>query len=714
MADYVARFSITGEDIKDIWKKHSERYTGSLGRIDDARALLIGEKRAPLPDVIAKRPDGEAFRVDTAQKYTATMQLVNMLADPIPRLKRPKLATSDLGETVASRVEKFINPSVDRVMSHRDVIELLTVEAEMAALVVPDVARWRKVAGDYYEKDGATIKAAFQRDSAGKTLDDAVDFFDGDEEKAKGSFTSDEGMSRKAYEKHVRNLRARNFPCDVELLSRQQMVPLNPRIKGDDVMVDGIITKTRMNASTAMKNWYQIDGLNDHLEPTDEDEGDQDSGDLWLYMYVGSDQDQWTGELYPYFAYSLAGKATSNQRAGFEDHAVIDLRKTCGMSSLPVVYGYGLRWFTVNPDKRAMPYTFPFGRSWLATDAFLTGKAYAGWSEGMLAWFMRMPDTVTNPAMQQAWMEFVKDNPLVIEPFKILPVWGEMIPAQHPGTGRDVGEMVQALQGSNSSELVNPLARGGGDAASAIERSVVTADTVAGVSDIRNTARNVRRRVGEKILEVCAGISRIYGRDVLIYGNPETPTDENSATRAIIELKARWLGPEDEESFDLEAYYPKSLGDNLAEKAQVFGFYQNNAITFEQWCDEIGVADPERYRAQLLFDQWIKTPSGMQVAMKDAAEYLGDKELVALFGAQKSGAAGPQGQPMGMLAGLTPPTGGGQPGGSMDAGAQAAVGVQNPAQSQYAAIVGAGRQADATTAQPGAPMGQGMAPGAAA
>jgi hypothetical protein len=162
--------------------------------------------------------------------------------------------------------------------------------------------------------------------------------------------------------------------------------------------------------------------------------------------------------------------------------------------------------------------------------------------------------------MQQAWMEFVQTNPLVIEPFKVLPVWGTMMPAQHPGTGRDPNEMIAALQGSNSQEVVSPLARGGGDATSAIERSVVSADTVAGISDIPRSVLSVHRRVGEIILETCTGISRKTGRNVMVIGNPETPSDDGSTTRAIIELKPSWLGPEGEESFDLEAILPKSTG----------------------------------------------------------------------------------------------------------------------------------------------------------
>jgi hypothetical protein len=700
LSEYISRHHIKGEQIADLFKKHAGRYEGSLGRITDARERLVGKKLPPLPEVIAKQQNGEAFRVDLAQTYTSVMQLVNDLAHPEPRLKRPKTATSDRAEATASRIEKFINPAMTRLMSHRDTTELLLVEAEGAALVVPEAARWRKVAGSYYEDDGTTIKPAFRHRTDGVAYEDHLDEAEDDEDRERraAEFTPDEKRSRAAYDRHVKHLRARHFPVDVELLSRQQYVPINPRIKGHDVEVDGIITKTRLSASEALKRQYVIPGLHDHLEPTNETEGDMESGDLWLYLAVMADMDA-DGELYPYFAYSLAGKPTSNQRDGFSADAVIDLREQCGLTTLPVVCQYGWRWFTVNADMRSMPYTFPFGRSWDALNAFLTGKAYAGWAQGMLSWFMEYPDGVKDLAQQQAWLEFVKTNPLTVEPFKILPVWGSMKPAIHPGTNGDITEMVQALQGSISSELVSPLARGGGDAGSAIERAVVKQDTHAGVNDIPTSAMAMRRRVGEIVLEVCCGIARKHNKDVLIYGNPDTPNDladDRSITRAIIELKPHWLGPEGEESYDLVAFSPKSLGDNLAEKAQLFGFWKEGAITDEQWCDAIGVEDPDRYVAQLIFDRWKKGDQGTAVMMKDAAKYLGDQELIAMFEAQSAGAAGPAGQPMGMVAGMNPPMG---PigGGVSDPGAQVMTQTYDPAQSQYAAIAGAARNADAAT-----------------
>lgn len=705
MAEYVSRHSIKGEEIAELWRTHSGRNTNSLGRITDARELLTGLKKPPLPKVIADMPDGEAFRVDLAQTYTSVMQLVNDLADPEPRLKRPKTATSDRAEATASHVEKFINPAVSRNVSYRDVTELLLVEGEGAAVIRPDVARWRKVAGSYYEDDGETIRPAFRRDASGKAYEDDQDEAEDDAEREKrdAEFKPDEKRSRAAYDSHVKHLRARHFPVEIDLLSRQQMVPINPRIRGHHVDLDGLLVRTKFERSELIRRRYIWKGMEDHLEPTDDTEGEE--GGFWLYEYWGSDMDD-DGELYPYVAYSAAGAPTQNSRDGMDTDAVIDFRKQCGLTTAPIAYGYGWRWFTVNPDMRSLPYTFPFGRSWMALNAFLTGKAYAGWAQGMLAWFMEYPDSVKDPASLQAWLEFVKTNPLTIEPFKVLPVWGKMMPAVHPGTNGDVTDMAQILGSSNSSELVNPLARGGGDAGSAIERTVVKQDTHAGVNDVPKSARAMWQQIGERTLEVCCQIGRKHKRPVLIYGNPDHPTDRSDSrdiTRAIIELRPHWLGPEGEESYDLVAYEPKSLGDNLAEKAQLFGFWKEGAITDEQWCDAIGVEDPDRYVAQLIFDRWKKGDQGIAVMMKDAAKYLGDQELIRMFEAQEQQMAGPGGEPMGMLAGLNPPMGP-MMGGVQDPGAQAMVGIQDPAQSQYAAIAGAARSLDAASVGPAPQM----------
>jgi hypothetical protein len=714
LASPVSRHSITGSQIQELWKRHARRYEGSLGRIQDSRELLIGEKKAPLPHQIATLPDGEAFRVDTPEKYTSVLQMRNKMSDPAPKVKRTKTATSDRAEGMASRIERFVNPALEDHLSAQDLADLLVCEAEAAAIVVPNPAAWKKVPSAYYEADGKTIQRAYRRNSKGQDEDEHTEEQEQAPERERKRFRPAERASRAVYDAHERHQRACNPPWEVRLLSRLQCVPINPRIVGKRVLVDGLLVRTRFERSELIREEYIWEGMEDHLEPKDETEGID--GELWLYeaWLVDKVKDAQTGEVveHPYVAYSVAGKPTQSTKDGVGADAVIDLYEQCGLRSLPVVYGYGWRWASSDPDKRSIPYPFPFGRSWLAKDALLTGKIYAAWSEGMLAWFLQMPpEFAKDPALAQAWTEFVKTNPLTIKPFTILPVMGLPIPAIHPGTGKDVNETLAALSGEVRQDLVNPLARGGGDSASAIERSVVAADTLAGVSDIRRSMLWFFQRVGELILEISCGVARETKKPVLLIGNPQTPNQrgpDQSATRAVIELKPDWLGPEGQESFDLEAYWPRSLEQNLAQNQQFFGFWKDGGITFEMWCELIGVEDPERFRAQLIFDRWIMSEDGMKLAMKDAAEYLGDQEAASLFEMQEQQAAGPGGEPVGMLAGLMqpgapPPPGGVMPGGPAPVGTQ----MGSPAVSQLAAISAAGRNTDPAqvTAQPMPPMG---------
>lgn len=704
-AEQVSAKSITGTQIQDLWTRHSARYTRSLGRIDDVREMLAGERQAPLPAALANLPDAEAFRVDRSDKYTSVLKLRNMLAEKIPHLKRQKTTTSDAGERNSSRIERFINPTIEDNLSAQDLADLLLCEAEAAIIVVPNRASYKKLPSTMYGKDSKDILPAYQRDKDGRSVDD---YEDDDEKK---TFRPSQKASRQAYEKHRRMKRARCLPAEIRLLSRKQCVPINPQIKGTDVVVDGLLVRTRFERSELIKRKWVWDGMSDHLEPKDESEGDTSTGEFWLYEAWLTDEveeEDGTYSLRPYVAYSVAGKSSSNSRDGFDADAVIDLREQCGLKTLPVIYGYGWRWAATDADKRAMPYPWPFGRSWQSLDAFLTGKSYAGWAMGFLAWFLKMP-TNMDASEQQAWLESVRQNPMIVEPFKVLPVMGDPIPAVYQGAGGDINEMIGALAGSLSQDLVNPLATGGGSAASALERSVVSADTVGGISDVQRSMLSMWRRTGEVMLEVLCGIARMENEPITYYGTPDTPSGGTgvSPTRSIIELKPDWLGAKGQESFDLEADFPRTLLDNLAQNQQFFGMWKDGGLTDEMWADLIGIDDPERFIAQLIYDQWKKSPAGVQVLMRDAAEFLGDKELVAMFTAQEQGAAGPNGEPLGMAAGVQPPMAPpGQGQGPMPVG----VNVGNPAISQLAATVGAQIQNDGQ-GQLAQPVPMNVAPG---
>lgn len=674
MAGYVE-----GPDLKDLWNSQIKLFPNSLSRIEDSREVVEGRRKAPLPQAIAERPDAEAFRVSTPEKTTSVLKLRNKLALREHKLVRDPTGTSDASSRIASRVERFANPAVYDQLSIQDVYDLLLIEAEAATIVVPKPASWKGLPESMFESDRQTIKPSYQRDYRNRSLTEwKEDGKDGDDDNV---FLLNREKSRQAYRKASEQYRARNLPYEIQLVSRLDMVPMGPRIVGTSVQCDGLIRRTRMHKTELVRRKYRW-GEDAYLQPKDEGEGS--GSDWWLYEGWLYDDDE-----LPYVVYSVGGRATENLRDGFDKGGVIDLYKTAGLTRLPIAYAYGWRWGVSDPDRRGIPYPWPFLRSWLAKDAFLTGKAFQGWSTGFPGWFNKIPANVDEGVLR-VWLEKTKNQPLVINPFEITEVLGDVAAAVHSGTGHDINEMIAALDGTTGQELVSPLATGGGNANSAIERSVVSADTVAALSDIERGALGLFRDTAENVLTVCTAVSRRTKQNVCIIGNAENPepTDQSS-TKAIIELDPDWLGSEGEESYDLRCEVERGISDNLARTQQLFELLKNGGISWEMWCREIGVDSPELLRAQVLYHQWLmNTPEGRAMAMKDAATYLGDQELADLFALQEQGQANEQGQLNGMTAGNTPASDpnallGGQP---------AATGVSMPdmAQAQLLGTVSAG------------------------
>jgi hypothetical protein len=679
---------VHGEDLRSLWDVTEKINQNSLGRIIDSRDVVEGRRQAPLPAAIASRPDADAFRVSTPEKTVSVLKLRNKLSTRLPRLKREPTGTSDTSSRIASRVERFANPAVFDQLSVQDAYDLLTVEAEAATIVVPKPAAWNKLPADFLDDDRQTIRKNFQRDYKGRTHQEwEFDGRDGDKDNV---FLLNREKSRAAHKRASEQYRARNLPFEIQLVSRLDMMPLNPRITGEGVVLDGLLRRTRLHPTEAIRRKYRW-GDSPMLTPKHENEGT--GGEWWLYEGWLYDDDEC-----PYVVYSVGGHKTEVLKDGFEPNGIIDLYKTAGLERLPIAYSYGWRWGTSDADRRGIPYPWPFLRSWLAKDAFLTGKAFQGWSTGFPGWFNTIPANV-DPAVLQMWLDKTKNQPLQVNPFEVTEVLGTVAPAVHSGTGHDVDEMVMALTGEVRAELVSPLATGGGNANSAIERSVVGADTIAAVSDIERGMLGLVKATAENVLMVCTKVARRTKHNVCVIGNaaPAEPMDQSS-TKAVIELDPDWLGSEGDESYDLIAELPRSLADNLAQNQQFFEFLQNGGISWEMWCSLIGEEAPELLRAQVLYHQWLmNTPEGQRMAMLDAATYLGDQELADLFALKAAGQADEQGNLVGMLAGMGPMGAPGMPvteGPALLGGQPAATGtaMPSPGMSQLAGAVSAGIQ----------------------
>lgn len=686
---------VVGRDLRDLFQSQTKLYPNSLGRMTDSRDMMERRRKPPLPAAIASRPDADAFRFSSPEPIVSVMKLRNKLALRIPELSREPLGVTDSASRIASRVERFVDPAVfgaPHGLNIQDLYDLLLVEGEACIIVRPSPAAWRKMPDGYLEDDNETVKKSYRRDYRGRSETEWE--YDGKDGDVESSFLLSRSRSRDAFNRASSQYRARHLPYQIELVSRFDMVPLDPQIRGDSVTVQGIVRRTRINRQEAIRRRYRWgeDGL---IQPKDEGEGD--GSDWWLYEGWLLDEDD-----LPYLSYSIGGHKTEVMRDGYEPDGVIDLYKTAGLTCLPIAYGYGWRWGVSDPDRRGIPYPWPFLPSWDAKNAFMTGKAFQGWSTGFPGWFNLIPANVDEGVLRM-WLDKTRNQPLVINPFEITEVLGSVESAVHSGTGHDINEMIAALSGEVRNDLVSPLATGGGNANSAIERSVVSADTVAAVSDIERSVLAMVRDTAEHVLRVCTAVSREAKKNVCVIGNAENAEPmKQSTTKAIIELDPDWLGPEGEESYDLICKLPRSLEDSLAQTQQYFELLKNGGISWEMWCELIGQGSPELLRAQVLYHQWLMNdPAGRAVAFKDAATYLGDQELADLFNLQSTGQADEQGNLLGMLAGVNgmpglppgmPPGAGGPEllgGQPMPTG----VALPNIAQSQLAGVVGAGMQA---------------------
>jgi hypothetical protein len=409
-AEYVNRHNIVGEAIADMYTSHAKRYTGSLGRISDARELLIGEMKRAAPGRCAearRRRSVPRRHGPEVHERDATGEHAGGSGPSRAGLKRPKLATSDLGERNSSRIERFINPAVKRGLSQPRSDRTGARRGRRVRACCPR-------GGPVAEGAGRLLRARTARRSARSS-----------------SARKGDGKALRRPDRRARRLRRREVQGRVQ--ARREAVTLRPMTATSRTCAPATSRATsscsagsstsrstrgsralmlRSTASSSRPGWrhrMRCGGTTSSLACTSTWSRPTRLKATWTRVSCGTsrpwltDQDA-DGNLYPYVAHSLAGKATENDRVGFEDKAVIDLRKQCGLTrcrSCRSTAGAGSR--STRTSAPCPTRSRSGARGWRA-DAFLTGKAYAGWSEGMLAWFMQMPDTcATRPCSKPGW-----------------------------------------------------------------------------------------------------------------------------------------------------------------------------------------------------------------------------------------------------------------------------------------------------------------------
>lgn len=144
-----------------------------------------------------------------------------------------------------------------------------------------------------------------------------------------------------------------------------------------------------------------------------------------------------------------------------------------------------------------------------------------------------------------------------------------------------------------------------------------------------------------------------------------------TGARATVELTADLC----DGMFDLEAYYPNELGENLPLAQTLFEYAANGQIPLRFALEKgLGVENPEDMLVEIAVEALMKTPQGQSMMLGYAAQDAQDTALAELEKAFAQGLVAQDGTPTAAMGGMDHLTG--------------AAPIGNPATAQLGGIVG--------------------------
>lgn len=614
--------------LASVWDLHDSRMPNTPVRIRDARALLAGEKRAPMPSTFDMQ-DREAFRADGADKYERPRRTARRLAKKLARIKRPDAGLAPEAEKVSTKIEQWDNGLLDELFPDHAVIEILLNEGEILAYMIPmpchyeliptlydmDGDKEPLIGGDGYDalpehkrkeyeqkSDGSymRMRRAYRVNAKDET-DDGSPEFEVDMKKAADHF---EGRMQHAY--------AKNIPIHLEILSRLDFIPINPRFSGKRVKVDGAIIRKLFRRSELLSKGYRWDGCWEQLEPVDPYDGNTD-GEFYLYILFKYNLDH-----EPILIYQVGTHGTT-----FADgeSAVVNLKDEYGLDELPIAFEYGQHYAASNPDQRSHPFTRSFMQNWLNRDAILTGLNVSTWLSGFPMWGQK----ITKDSIPQAISGDV-DLTFQIEANTVKPIFGDLIELTSRGSNNDVKTLLMAFEALNEDDVTAPSVLGGEGATSGLDRQVQGRDFEAGEGDVIEGYRRIKEACGRFGLMIGTALARKHDLPVRLYVSSPTPVAQSGSqatTRQMVELNGDLAG----ETWDVIAEFPHLPGENLANTSLLVTLAEKELILVEEFRELWGDPHPEIFAAKLRLQRYFNSEMGQMDLLEGMAEYLADKKL---------------------------------------------------------------------------------------
>lgn len=673
------RKRVSSADIHSLWERHYTNMRISRDRIQACRNVRYGKQSFQLPmdfDV----PGAENLVITFPQKMTVPLKTINVLGRKQPKLQRDPVGLGPGPQITASNIETWVNAATEKKIRWGELIGKLFDDGECAVIVIPSLADWQKApdfmdslseeefskldeetqgryrrvneyddpqsldtedtteSSNYIQvnKDGEPLpQERYLRDTSGRAQDDPYYT-----ENSRRKFKESRKHSRKAFEDEQAHWLKENLPFRISLVSATECCP----IFGTDDELIGLIIRRTFNREFLLSRDYVWEDDADLIVPASKNTMDNTVGEVVLYEYWGTDIDG-----VPYVAYSVNGNATYFRGGDAEDtdllaDAVIDLRKEFGLRKLPVKYCWGLHFETDDYKMRGVPFLWPVLGAISGIEALATSVLVHAYATAFGSWGVAADPQIFNQH-PDVFLENGRPRNFSFAPMTTTILPGRPYPLVHPGVGKDVQNLMNMLMEASSSMAPSELAFGGGQASSGHDRSLSRDYLETSMNQVLDGALQAYNFIGETILEICCGITKMTGTNVPVYATVPVPQITGKANRSyerreIVELLPKWVGP----IFNLRAFYPQDAGENLAELQQLAQLLLQGLVTFREFREKgFGDQNPAATLIEIFVDQYLRTDAGKAEIAQLAAELMGadaDKEKQALIDQQRLTASG--------------------------------------------------------------------------
>jgi hypothetical protein len=691
--------------IKAVYNDGLESMESRNARIAITRQMLMGELRTEIPKEFEVQ-DKEKFLVRLPQGTTVPLKTVNVIQRKRPHVKRFPVGAGPQADRRSTKIERWLNSVMGKLLDWDTAVDYQFNEAEVLVVTLPrqvDVQKVPSLIEAYEERDRDTGKATkanrtrrmYQRDSSNRAYNDK--FYQNRAGK-KRTFEEDKDMSAKAYEEVLEDFRARNLPWETRVIPASGVVP----IFGRNNELHGVVYKEQYRVNELIKKGLRWDNQEGLLQVNPSDQGSYYSAatpEVSVYTYIGY---SYNGE--PFVAYTVDGKPT--RQVGIQDEkeveadAVINLHEEFGLSRIPATYTYGWHFANQDPSKRGVPFVWPFIPSLLGADALASATVLHSWWTAFGGWFIQMDPTLDPRAL----LENGKPREVKIKPMTAQYVGGMPHPAVHPGVNQDVHRMIGLMMGATEQEMPGSKGGpGGAQATSGFDRSLMRDYLEDSVSQVLKGAREMYEYHASVILEMADHLAQEWDMGIPVYAplnvGPQLGLDQKpnktKITREILTLDPGDAGI----NFEVEAFYPRLPGENIALAQQLAEFVKQKLATFEEFRQlAFGDENPEETRILIAVDEMIfETPVGRNYIMQLAFEYMAEERQAQMAALIEQDLMLKNGMPRGLMEGLfpeaaqgTPPEGGGNPGNVMSG-----MGRTSPARQSMGGIVAGGNMSAA-------------------